>query len=244
MARIPIRRRGDNGNGDAPGAGDGPDAADTPRTDAEWGVASRPPRGGPATHYQAARLPELGDVVVAVTRVLDPVSMAPERHQFRALLASAPDRARLLQLDGEELLAADGALGWVEVDLRGGQLSEPWPAPERRVARVTGLLVAGPTPAGRAVHASNGLADWLLTLVEAELAFATWLALEGDGTALERTPDGSMSPERTWRTGDFSTWGADWLEGRGYAVDRTQPGSFRRALNAPLLHRLQGELRA
>ena len=51
------------------------------------GVATSAPIAGPVTHYHARRFEELGDLVLAVTRVLDPVSITPDPPERRALRA-------------------------------------------------------------------------------------------------------------------------------------------------------------
>lgn len=205
------------------------------------GVASRPPMAGPVTHYNARRFAELGDLVLAVTRILDPVAMTPERLELRAFLAGAPGRAELMAAGPDQLLASEGGMAWVGIDLQCQRTSFPWDAPAERVARLERLHLQGAGPADRAVHAVNGLADWLAATWEHELTFGTWYAVRGDARCLERRDAlvQSDDPARSLRTGDFGAWAATWLAGREYAVTTEPPGDFLKVLNGPLLARIE-----
>lgn len=217
------------------------DAAVIPSAGAASGVASGAARTTPLTHYHAARIDGLGDLVLAVTRTLDPTTMTPERIELRAFRADAPGRGALAVAPPDTLLAADGGLAWVDLDLHGDRDSFPWDAPGERIARLTSMHLAGDTPADRAVHAVNGLADWLRTTWEMELAFATWFAVRGDARAFTPGEDltDSRDPEQVVRDDDFGTWAAIWLANNEYAVTSEPPGSFLKVLNAPLLARIE-----
>lgn len=205
------------------------------------GIASTPAASGPVTHYHATRLDDVGDVVLAVTRILDRATCTPSRIQLRALRADATERAEILTGEGPSMLDVDGALAWVDVDLQGDHVDVPWIAPSERVARVDALHLAGASPAERAGHVVTGLADWLLTVVETELLFATWFAVRGDARALSPARSGRADedPAGALRRGDFGTWAADWLARREYAVAHELPGTFAKVVNAPLLARVE-----
>ena len=148
--------------------------------------------GGTATHFHAARLPELGDTVLAVSRVFDPESAATLRIELRAFSAAAPGRGSLAQMDEAELLAAPGAIAYASL-----QLATPGDAAdERRAATLQRCIV---TDAAPTVAAARGVADWLRTTWETELAFGSWPAVTGTLSAFAR--DG----------GAVADWAHDWL---------------------------------
>ena len=137
------------------------------------GLASEAPVPfGAAVHYHAARLPELGDVVLAVARVFDPESAASLRIELRAFAASAPGRGTLAAMRGSELLEAPGAIAYAELELSAaGDFAD-----DRRAAKLLRCVV---TDAAPTAAAARGVADWLRATWETELAFGSWPAVGG-----------------------------------------------------------------
>ncbi len=165
------------------------------------GLASEPvvAHGG-STHFHAARLPDLGDVVLAVTRRFDPQTAASTAIELRAFAASAPGRGSLVQLPLDALASAPGAVAAARLELA----DEGDVADDRRPVRLTRCIV---TDAAPTAAAARGVADWLRTTWETELAFGSWPAVEGTLDAF--THDG----------GDVADWAREWLLDAGHRVD-------------------------
>ncbi len=137
------------------------------------GLASTAPvPSGAAVHYHAARLPDIGDVVLAVARVFDETTGAALRIELRAFTAAAPGRGSLAAMPGSELLDAPGAIAYAELELSASGDS----ADERRAATLVRCVV---TDAAPTAAAARGIADWLRTTWETELAFGSWPAVRG-----------------------------------------------------------------
>lgn len=147
---------------------------------------------GSSTHFHAARLPEFGDVVLAVTRTFDPATAASRAIELRAFAASAPGRGALAQLPVAELVEAPGAIAGAVLELAG----EGDAADDRRSARLVRCTV---TDAAPTAAAARGIADWLRATWEAELAFGSWPAVEGSLGAFAH--DG----------GAVADWAREWL---------------------------------
>lgn len=182
----------------------------------------------PATHYHAARLPDIGDVVLAITRTFDPRTSAARRIELRAFTAAAPDRGRLAAVSVEELLASDGALAAVELDLaRAGDVAD-----ERRPAELARCAFAA-AAGDRATGA--GLAEWMRRAWETELAFGSWPAIRGrlEHVVIAERPHG--------RGGSVTTrpaaWAADWLEATDHLVEGV---GFLKVLGPSWLEDVQG----
>jgi hypothetical protein len=192
------------------------------RTGPGGGLASSAPiSGGVATHYHAARLPELGDTVLAVARVFDDQTGAALRLELRAFAASAPGRGTLAELDEPELLRAPGAIAYAHI-----QLSEPGlAADERDVATLERCVVSDAAPTAAA---ARGVADWLRGTWETELAFGSWPALIGtlDAFAI----DG----------GEPADWARDWLEQTEHRVADGEPETFLKVLSKAWLRPASG----
>jgi hypothetical protein len=181
------------------------------------GLASTPPvSSGRATHFHAARLPELGDVVLAVTRTFDPSTGAALRLELRAFAAAAPGRGTLAELPTDTLLDAPGALAVAVVELSDAGDA----ADERRAARLHMCLVGDAAPTAAS---ARGVADWLRTTWETELAFASWPAVRGTLDAFAR--DG----------GAVADWARDWLVQSEHAVEDGERASFIKVLSSAWL---------
>jgi hypothetical protein len=192
------------------------------------------PRSAPLTHFYATNLPDLGDVVLSVTRYLDAAQMAPRRMELRAFRAAASRRAALPRLEPEDLLVADGGLAYVDVDLRGSGERFPFDDPRARVARVRELRFAGITSEERASHIGTGLAEWLRVTLECELLHSSFYEVTGEATAV-RPPLGELpEPGTPEATEDFDGWAAEWLSSHEYLVVHEAPASFSKVLIASL----------
>lgn len=184
------------------------------------------------THYHATWLGGVGDIVMAVSRYVDPATLAPTRLELRVFAARTPHRNRIPQMAAEELLAQEGGLAYVAVELAPGSPSFPFDRPSRRIARITKFRLAGSTWNQRSGHVQSGLADWVRETLESELLLGLYVELRGDAYVFGSTGRGEVSWE-TWRDkqSDFGRWAADWLEEAGYDVSRQDPGRFAFALN-------------
>jgi hypothetical protein len=183
------------------------------RTGDGGGLASGPVvTGGVATHYHAARLPELGDVVLAVARVFDVDTGAALYLELRAFAASAPGRGTLAELDERDLLRSQGAIAYASI-----QLSAPgYAADERATATLERCIV---TDAAPTAAAARGVAEWLRSTWETELAFGSWPAI--DGTFEAFASDG----------GEPADWARDWLEASEHLVREGDPATFIKVLS-------------
>jgi hypothetical protein len=171
------------------------------RTGRGGGLAGGPAvPSGSSTHFHAARLPEFGDVVLAVTRTFDPATAASRTIELRAFAASAPGRGALAQLPVAELVEAPGAVAAAVLELAG----EGDAADDRRAARLVRCAV---TDAAPTAAAARGVAEWLRATWEAELAFGSWPAVEGTLAAFAH--DG----------GAVADWAEEWLLGSEHLVD-------------------------
>lgn len=171
------------------------------RSGAGGGLASGPlVSGGVTTHFHAARLPELGDTVLAVTRVFDASTNAALRIELRAFAAAAPGRGTLAGLDARSFADAPGALAFASVELA----TSGDAADERRPATLTRCVV---TDAAPTATAARGVADWLRSTWEVELAFGSWPAVRGrlDAFSLDGT--------------DPAVWAAEWLEASEHLIE-------------------------
>ncbi|MCW2960104.1 MAG: hypothetical protein JWM25_1409 [Thermoleophilia bacterium] len=156
------------------------------------GLASTSGAMAPATHFHAARLPELGDSVLAVTRTFDAETGAPLALELRSFAAAAPGRGVLATATARELLDAPGAIAFAAIELAApGDAAD-----ERRPATLTQLTLSDAAPTDSAARV---VADWLRATWEAELAFGSWPALRGSVTAISA---GTASADwaRTWLT--------------------------------------------
>lgn len=196
------------------------------------GAASVLPRSAPLTHFHATRLPELGDVVLSVTRELNPQSWAPASMELRAFRADAPRRATIPAMGPDDMLVTDGGLAYARVDLASTDADASPPLPARdRVAHLVDLRFAGITAHERSSHVGTGLAEWLRVTLETELLLASFARLEGLGSAL-RLPLGDEVPaDDDEANEDFLEWGADWLAAHEYEVRRQQPRGFSKRLS-------------
>lgn len=182
-------------------------------TGAGGGLASAmPAAGGVARHFHAARLPELGDTVLAVARVFDEQTGAALRIELRAFAASAPGRGSLAQLDEAELLEAPGAIAFASI-----QLSAPgYAADERGTARLERCIV---TEAAPTAAAARGVADWLRGAWETELAFGSWPAIGGNLDAF------------AFDGGEPADWAHDWLVETEHLVTEGDETTFLKVLS-------------
>lgn len=157
-------------------------------------------RSGRATHFHAARLPELGDVVLSVSRVFDTDTGAALAIELRAFAASAPGRGSLAELPIDRVVDAPGAIAAAHLELSAAGDE----ADERRPATLVRCVVtdAVPTPAS-----ARGVAEWLRTTWETELAFASWPAVRG-----------TMDAFRT-AGGEVADWASGWLTESEHRVD-------------------------
>lgn len=192
------------------------------RTGTGGGLASSAPvSGGVATHYHAARLPELGDTVLAVARVFDEQTAAALRLELRAFAAGAPGRGTLAQLDEGELLRAPGAIAFASIVLSQPGLA----ADERDVATLERCVV---TEAAPTAAAARGIADWLRTTWETELAFGSWPAIIGTLEAF--AIDG----------GEPADWSREWLEQSEHRVADGDPETFLKVLSGAWVEQAGG----
>jgi hypothetical protein len=175
-------------------------------------ASSSPAAGGVSRHYHAARLPELGDIVLAVARVFDEETGAALRIELRAFAASAPGRGALAELDERDLLEAPGAIAFASI-----QLSQPGlGADERDLATLERCIV---TEAAPTAAAARGVADWLRGTWETELAFGSWPAIRGSFDAF--AVDG----------GEPADWAHDWLVESEHRVTDGDPSTFLKVLS-------------
>jgi len=183
------------------------------RTGAGGGLTSSAPvAGGVATHYHAARLPELGDTVLAVARVFDPQTSAALRLELRAFTASAPGRGGPAPRGAAARRRAPRAGPHAMI-----QLSEPGlAADERDVATLERCIV---TDAAPTAAAARGIADWLRATWETELAFGSWPAIIGTLEAF--AIDG----------GEPADWAREWLEQSEHRVADGEPETFLKVLS-------------
>lgn len=183
------------------------------RTGPGGGLASATPAGaGVGTHYHAARLPGLGETVLAVARVFDEQTGAALRIDLRAFAASAPGRGALAAMDEARLLEAPGAIAWASV-----ALSAPGDAAdERRAARLSRCIV---TDAAPTAAAARGVAEWLRAAWETELAFGSWPAISGSLDAF--AIDG----------GEPADWARDWLLASEHHIAEGTPPTFLKVLS-------------
>lgn len=182
------------------------------RTGPGGGLASAPASGGVATHYHAARLPELGDTVLAVARVFDEQTAAALRIDLRAFAASAPGRGTLATMTEDELLRAPGSIAFASIELSAAGDA----ADERRTARLARCIV---TDAAPTAAAARGIADWLRRAWETELAFGSWPAINGTLEAF--AVDG----------GEPADWAREWLLESEHHVDDADPPTFLKVLS-------------
>ncbi len=182
------------------------------------------------SHFRATRLP-VGDVVMSVTHVLNPVHRTPSCLQLRIFRASADSRLRLHGAVGEDVIRAEGGLAWVMVDLACDTDGFPWHMPAARVARITEFLLAGEDADERRDLATVGVGDWILGAIEHELVFAGWYAISGDARAFAMPDD---EPGRLWPVwrdaSDYGRWTRAWLGSCGYATSADEPGEFTKVL--------------
>jgi hypothetical protein len=171
---------------------------------------------GDSTHFHAARLPELGDTVLAVRRVFDPSTAAALRLELRAFAAAAPGRGTLATMSEAELLRAGGAIAFASVTLAGADDA----ADERRAARLERCVV---TDAAPTAAAARGVAEWLRTTWETELAFGSWPAITGtlDAFAID--------------SGAPADWAREWLLDTEHHVADGDDGRFLKVLSAAWL---------
>ncbi len=193
------------------------------RTGPGGGLASGAPvPSGAAMHYHAARLPDLGDVVLAVARVFDPATGAALRIELRAFTAAAPGRGAIATMSGEELLDAPGAIAYAELELsaKGDE------ADERRAATLARCVV---TDAAPTAAAARGIADWLRATWETELAFGSWPAVRGTLEAFA-APGGGATAD----------WAREWLVDGEHHVDDADPAAFLKVLSSAWLEDASG----
>lgn len=168
-----------------------------------------PVPSGRTTHFHAARLPQLGDTVLAVTRTFDRETAAALEIELRAFAAAAAARRSLVDVDAETFLQSSGAVGYGLVELAGAG-----DAPDqRRPARLVRCVVSDAAPTA---DAARGVADWLRTTWETELSFGSWPAVDGSLQAFAL--DGGAAP----------SWAGDWLARSSHHVDAQ--GNFLKVL--------------
>lgn len=187
------------------------------RTGPGGGLASGPTARTRASHFHAARLPELGDVVLSVTRVFDEETAAALRIELRAFSASAPGRGTLAELPLDSMLDAPGAIAAAELELAAAGDE----ADDRRAAKLLRCVVSDAAPTAAA---ARGVAEWLRATWETELAFGSWPAVSGTLDAFAH--DG----------GEPADWAAEWLRDSEHHVDAEQePATFLKVLSAAWL---------
>ncbi|MCW2925450.1 MAG: hypothetical protein JWM98_2854 [Thermoleophilia bacterium] len=165
------------------------------------GLASGAPAAGAvATHFHAARLPDFGDTVLAVSRVFDETTAAALRIELRAFAASSPGRGVLATMSEDEFVDAPGAIAYACVTLAAAGDA----ADERRAATLVRCVVTDAAPSG---DAARGVADWLRATWEVELAFGSWPALRGTLDAFGL--DGGVP----------AGWAHDWLRESEHRIE-------------------------
>ncbi len=170
------------------------------RTGRGGGLAStRATTNASSTHFHAAELPEFGNVVLAVTRTFDPNTAASRTIELRAFTAAAPGGGSLAQLPIDTLVDTPGAVAAAVLELAG----DGDDAGDRRAARLVRCTV---TDAAPTAGAAAGVAEWLRTTWETELAFGSWPAVEGSLDAFAR--DG----------GEPADWAREWLLDSEHAI--------------------------
>lgn len=190
------------------------------RTGVAGGLSSAAPAvAGESTHFHAAQIPQLGDVVLAVRRHFDPATSAATQLELRAFAATAPGRGALADMPGETLLEAPGALAFAALALSAGGDA----ADERRPAR---LIRCAVTDAAATDDAARGVADWLRTTWESELLFGSWPAVRGRLSAFATTPGGAPAQ-----------WARDWLEQSEHHVGTDPDPQFLKVLAEAWLER-------
>ncbi|MEO6867207.1 MAG: hypothetical protein ABI200_04225, partial [Gaiellales bacterium] len=165
-----------------------------------------------STHYHAARLPELGDTVLAVARHFDTTTAAALAIELRAFAAAAPGRGALAEMDEQTMLDSPGAIAYAKLEL--SELG--FAADERRPARLLRCVVSDAAPTAAA---ARGVADWLRLTWETELAFGSWPALRG---SLEAFAINGGAP---------ADWAVDWLVQSEHHVTDADPGTFLKVLS-------------
>ena len=181
------------------------------------GLASRPPVSGATTHYHAARLPELGDVVLAVARRFDESTGASVGIELRAFAASAPARGALAAMAADEFLRSPGAIAFASLRLA----DHGDAADERRPATLSRCTVSDAAPTA---EAARGIADWLRSTWETELAFGSWPAVRG---TVDAFGDG--------QGGSSADWAPQWLRDSEHHVGDERPARFLKVLDAAWL---------
>lgn len=152
------------------------------------------------THFHAARLPEFGDVVLAVTRAFDERTGAALAIELRAFGASAPGRGALAEMPLDALVQAPGTIAVAHVELSA-------PGDEADERRPATLLRCTVTDAAPTAAAARSVAEWLRSTWETELAFASWPAVRGTLAAF--SPNGS----------DIAEWARDLLVEGEHRID-------------------------
>jgi hypothetical protein len=142
--------------------------------------------------FQASRLPELGDTILAVTRTCESASHRPRTIELRAFAASAPGRGALAQLTRARFLGTAGALGWAAIELNDG------------AATLERCIVTDAAPTAGAARTT---AEWLRTAWESELRFGGVHVITGTMEAF--AVDG----------GEPADWSRDWLEATEHRLD-------------------------
>lgn len=178
------------------------------------GLASHSFIKSEATHYHAAAIHQLGNVVLAVTRRLDPVSAATTHLILRAFAATSPNRNNIAQLEKREFLSSAGALAISEMSL-----ALPGDEPDVRGTVVLNYLNF--TDAVISAAAMQELGDLLCSTWEAELSFGSWPALRGNINVIKA--GGAISGADI----------ANWLVEREYNISET--GSVLKVLSAAWL---------
>lgn len=181
------------------------------------GLVSHPPVAGTVTHYHAAQLPELGDVVLAVARGFDGSTGAATSIELRAFAASAAGRGSLAQLPADEFARAPGAIAFAELSLANAGDA----ADERRPAELVRCTVSDAAPTA---EAARGVADWLRSTWETELAFGSWPAVRGTLDAFADSQGGFASD-----------WASEWLRASEHRVGDEQTPTFLKVLDAAWL---------
>jgi hypothetical protein len=169
------------------------------------------------THYHAAKLPELGDVVLAVARRFDQATGAAVGIELRAFAASAPGRGTLATLAPDEFLRAPGAIAFASLRLA----DHGDAADERRPATLARCTVSDAAPTA---EAARGIADWLRSTWETELAFGSWPAVRG---TVDAFGDG--------QGGATADWAEQWLRDAEHHVGSEHPARFLKVLDAAWL---------
>ncbi|MCW2926698.1 MAG: hypothetical protein JWM86_666 [Thermoleophilia bacterium] len=156
--------------------------------------------GGSTTQFHAGRFADLGDAVLAVTRIFDVDTAAALGIELRAFAATAPGRGALVQLPGDAFVDAPGAIALASLRLA----SSGDAADERRAATLLRCVVTDAAPTASAARA---VADWLRVTWEIELAFGSWPAVRGSLEAFNVSG------------GDPAAWARPWLEASDHLVE-------------------------